>query len=210
MRTILDEKIEEMNLELVKMGAYVEDILKLAVHIFIKNEDNVKEVRKLNDKIVRKEREIEQNCLNILLLQSPVARDLRYVSSCIRIIYDMERIGNQAADLSEIAVYLKKPIENEKIKEMVFTTRRMVVDSIEAFIKSDLMLAQETAKKDDIVDNYYTEIREILIDKMAKSKNEAHEQLDIYMIVKYLERIGDHAENICNWVTYSITGELVE
>jgi phosphate transport system protein len=158
------------------------------------------------------EKEIETLCLRLLLRQQPVARDLRLISAALKMITDMERIGDQAADISEIAKFLigKKYIINlEHIPQMAEATAKMVTDSIDAFVKRDLELAQKVIDYDDVVDDLFDKVKTDVIELIQKDKANGEQAIDFIMIAKYFERIGDHATNIAEWVVFSITGRHI-
>ena len=161
--------------------------------------------------IDRMERTIEALCLRLLLQQQPVARDLRQISAALKMITDMERIGDQAADIAEIIPFIcEKPSENcVLISEMAKSAISIVTQSIDAYVKQDLVIAQDAIAKDDIVDDYFRRVKGSLIDLIAGMPSEGEYALDLLMIAKYFERIGDHAVNVAEWVAFSITGEHI-
>ena len=157
----------------------------------------------------QKEQEIENLCLKLLLQQQPVARDLRLISAALKMITDMERIGDQAADISEIAIFLsEEPYVTKlvKIPQMAEETVKMVTGSIDAFVKKDLSMAQAVVDADDIVDDLFLQVKSDLINLIHQNAENGSQALDLLMVAKYLERIGDHAVNIAEWVIFSITG----
>ena len=193
MRSRFDEQLSILNRELTQMGAMCEEIIALAAKCLDKaDEDVYSRVNSLEEDIDRMEHEIESLCLRLILQQQPVARDLRLVSSALKMITDMERIGDQAADILEIAGFINDRQSEERgyIKLMAEAAVNMMTESIDAFVNRDVSLAQKAIAHDDIVDNYF--------DKTKKSL--------ITMIAKYFERIGDHAVNIAEWVEFSVTG----
>ena len=153
-------------------------------------------------------RDIESMCLKLLLQQQPVARDLRQISAALKMITDMERIGDQAADIAEIITFLKgRSCENcEAIGEMGRATIRMVTESVDAFVKRDTALAEGVIRYDDVVDDYFLKVKSALITLIAQNPDDGEYALDLLMIAKYFERIGDHATNIAEWVLFSVTG----
>ena len=159
--------------------------------------------------IDQKEREIEQLCIKLLLKQQPVARDLRVISAALKMISDMERIGDQAADISEITKYIKKNENQSKvhIADMAKATGKMVTDSIDSFVKKDLPLAYSVMRYDDVVDDLFSAVRQELIGLIAEDSRNGELCIDLLMIAKYFERIGDHAVNIAEWVEFSLTGK---
>ena len=174
------------------------------------DKDKAKEAILADQEVDQKEKEIENLCLKLLLQQQPVARDLRLISSALKMITDMERIGDQAADISEIAIYLSdEPFikKLETIPQMAEETIKMVSLSIDAFVKRDLDLADRVIEMDDIVDDLFMTVKKDLIELIHENRDTGEQALDLLMVVKYFERIGDHATNIAEWVRFSITGE---
>lgn len=211
MRNKFETQLEELNRELIHMGALVEESIDSAVKALC-NQDK-EEARKaiaFDRKIDYKEKEIEDLCLKLILQQQPVARDLRQISAALKMITDMERIGDQAADISDIAIFLaeEKYIKSlETIPEMAGATIRMVTGSIDAFVKSDLELARSVIDSDDIVDDLFVKVKDDLITLVHQNPDNGRQAMDLLMVAKYFERIGDHAVNIAEWVVFSITGE---
>ncbi len=210
MRKHFDEQLALLNKELTQMGAMCEEIIALAAKSLTKEDVGIsEEILSLDSEIDRMERNIENLCLKLLLQQQPVAGDLRQISAAHKMITDMERIGDQASDISEIVRYFdsKNSKELEKISEMAKAAIKMVTESIDAFVNHDIELAKASIRHDDIVDEYFDKIRESLADMISKHPENAKEALDLLMVAKYFERIGDHAVNIAEWVLFSITGE---
>ena len=210
MRNRFDEQLALLNVELIKMGSLCE----LAISNVIKglldgNSELLKLVRDADSEIDEKEREIESMCLKLLLQQQPVARDLRTMSSALKMISDMERIGDQASDIAEIAGYVQNNsvVDHTHLKAMAEAATEMVVESIKSFVNRDLDLAHKVMKDDDIVDAHFDEVKKDIIELIRKGEAGAEFCLDLLMIAKYLERIGDHAVNVAEWVEFSITGE---
>ncbi|NLY70433.1 MAG: phosphate signaling complex protein PhoU [Clostridiales bacterium] len=211
MRSRFDIQLEQLNTELIRMGALVEASISSAVKALIQQDkDKAKEAILADQEVDQKEKEIENLCLKLLLQQQPVARDLRLISSALKMITDMERIGDQAADISEIAIYLSdEPFikKLETIPQMAEETIKMVSLSIDAFVKRDLDLADRVIEMDDIVDDLFMTVKKDLIELIHENKDTGEQALDLLMVAKYFERIGDHATNIAEWVRFSITGE---
>lgn len=206
MRNKFDEQLAELNMELAEMGALCEQAISCATKCLINNDsDMALQCVEIDKQIDQKESDIETLCMKLLLRQQPVARDLRLISSAMKMISDMERIGDQAADIVEIAPFISGTGIKKKthIAEMAKATIGMVTDSIESFVKSDSSLARRAIKYDDIVDNLFDEIKSELIEAIADKKNDAEALIDLLMVAKYFERIGDHAENIAEWVIYA-------
>ena len=209
MRDLFEEQLNLLNQELTEMGALCEEIISMASQALTQwDEELGKKVTKVGAKIDEKERTIETICMKLLLRQQPVARDLRCISAALKMITDMERIGDQAEDIVEIVPHMIAKAEEDypKIREMAKETIAMVTDSVDAYVKKDVYLAKAVQMHDDIVDDYFVRVKNNLIDMVAKTPTEGEYALDLLMIAKYFERIGDHATNIAEWVEYSVTG----
>jgi len=211
MRSRFDEQLSALHNNLIEMGAMIEQAITKATKALL--EQNVAladEVKSFDSIIDEKEKEIETQCLKLLLSQQPVARDLRQISAALKMITDMERIGDQAADISEICVFLAGQQyikELEHIPQMAKATIKMVTDSIDAYVKSNLVLAREVIGYDNVVDNLFATIKKDLIALIHKDVQNGEQAFDLLQIAKYYERIGDHAVNIAEWVIFSITGQ---
>jgi phosphate transport system protein len=209
MRNKFDEQLALLNKELIEMGALCEEVISMAAKA-LKTADKelAKRVAPLDSEIDQKERTIESMCLKLLLQQQPVARDLRQISAALKMITDMERIGDQAEDISEIVCFLDElSVENDKLlQEMAEATIKMVVESVEAFVKRDIILAEKVIAADDIVDDYFDQVKQDLIEKISADPKMGESAIDLLIIAKYFERIGDHAVNIAEWVIFSVTG----
>ena len=211
MRNRFDRQLKTLNDELIEMGSMIEkSIEKSLVALITQNVEKAKKVIAYDAEIDRQEREIESLCMKLLLQQQPVASDLRLISSALKMITDMERIGDQAADIAELAIFMadKPYIKDLKhINQMGQETMVMVVSSVDAFVEKDLQKAQQVLAHDDIVDELFNEVKKELIEMIHKNKDLGEQAADLLMIAKYFERIGDHATNIAEWVIYSITGK---
>ena len=213
MRNRFDQQLEKLNVELVTMGALCEDALTYAIRaLFDRESDMAERAEDAEKQIDQMERDIESICMRLLLQQQPVARDLRVISSALKMIGDMERIGDQAADIAEIVKYLKEDdVPNLRhLREMSDFAAGMVTAIINSFVRQDLDLARKVILDDDVVDGYFEKVKEALIGLIADGDIDGAFLLDILMIAKYIERIGDHATNIAEWVVYSITGQHPE
>ena len=213
MRNRFDEQLSPLNTELITMGALCEEAISGAAKYLIDNDSALKEkVIDTDKQIDRKERDIENLCLRLILHQQPVATDLRLISAALKMISDMERIGDQASDIAEIVKFVNKTNlrENVHIGDMARATIKMVTDSIDSFVKRDMDIAQSVILHDDTVDNLFLKIKGELISAIKDGTGDAEALIDLLMIAKYFERIGDHAENIAEWVIYSITGKHAE
>ena len=209
MRNHFDNQLALLNQEMTLMGGLCEEIIELVAKALTGWEDDLlNRVAVLGSEIDESERTIEALCLKLLLQQQPVARDLRVISAAMKMITDMERIGDQAEDIAEIITHLNCRVENEstQIREMAEATMRMVREAVDAYVKQDLELAHAVMKHDDIVDNYFLSVRKGLIAIIAANPDDGEYALDLLMIAKYFERLGDHCTNIAEWVEFSVTG----
>ena len=209
MRSRFDEQLAILNRELIEMGALCEEAIALAAKALTdKDKTMAAKVAAMDAEIDQKERNIESMCLKLLLQQQPVAKDLRQISAALKMITDMERIGDQAEDISEIVITLDgRYAENSALlKGMAESTIQMVTESVDAYVKRDTALAHKVIEMDDIVDDYFDQVKAELISKIAGEPADGEYALDLLMIAKYLERIGDHAVNIAEWVIFSVTG----
>src|SRR5699024_9184224 len=191
-------------------GALCEQAISRAYQVLMEEDPQAaQELRKKDAAIDEKEREIESRCLKLLLQQQPVASDLRQVSAALKMITDMERIGDQASDIAEIVqtTHLKAPGENIRLKDMAQITQRMVSKSVDAYVKQDLGIARQVIREDDLVDHLFEEVKNELVCALKDGTSSGEQSLDYLMIAKYYERIGDHATNIAEWVEFSITGQ---
>ena len=211
MRNRFDRELVQLNDELIEMGSLIEKAIEMAVTALVKQDAELaKKTIAMDTEIDNEERTIESLCLKLLLQQQPVARDLRVISAALKMITDMERIGDHATDISEITIQLadqKYIKELERTQEMAKEATVMLVKSIEAFVNKDIVLAGEVIGRDDRVDELFAEIKDELIDLIHEDTNNGAQAADFLMIAKYLERIGDHATNIAEWVIFSITGQ---
>lgn len=208
MRNKFDEELQLLNRKLIEMGALCEEIITASVNALINGDTSVEKIEAVDTEIDHLERDIESICLKLLLQQQPVARDLRQISAALKMITDMERIGDQAADIAEIIPYISydETTPKDEIKGMALAAIEMVTGSIEAFVKQDSQLAESVIAKDDIVDSYFDKIKATLITLISENRTNGENALDFLMIAKYFERIGDHATNIAEWVLFSMTG----
>ena len=211
MRNRFDRQLSTLNDELIEMGSMIEKSIETAIKALVNQDvDLARHAIEADEEIDRQERIIEDLCLKLLLQQQPGAKDLRLISSALKMITDMERIGDHASDISEITIaladqpYIKKL---EHIQQMAKETMIMLVGSIEAFVDKDLEKANEVIKRDDIVDDLFDKVKKELIQMIHENADKGEQAADLLMVAKYMERIGDHATNISEWVIFSITGE---
>ena len=209
MRNFFDRQLELLNNELIEMGALCENAIACAVNALLENNmELANEANATEKEIDKKERDIESLCLKLLLQQQPVARDLRQISSALKMITDMERIGDQASDIAEILHFtdLSACSGAVHIADMAKATASMVTESVDAYVKRDENIARKVIFHDDVVDDLFSKVKSGVIEMLADKSLDGEQALDLLMIAKYLERIGDHAVNIAEWVMFSITG----
>ena len=210
MRNRFDEQLSLLNHELLEMGALVESSIRSDTTALVNQDVEAALASIAADKDVdQAERDIESLCLKLLLQQQPVARDLRLISSALKMITDMERIGDQASDISEIVIYLSgEPYikQLEHLPLMAEKAIRMVTAALDAYVHKDVKLAQEVMEMDDEIDSLFTTVKDELITLIRGDAAAGSQAIDLLMIAKYYERIGDHAQNIAEWVEYALTG----
>ena len=210
MRTRFDEQLDRLHQELILMGALCEQAIARSARALHKGDLALaRSVPELSAQIAQKEREIEGMCLKLLLQQQPVATDLRVISAALKMVTDMERIGDNSGDIAEIITVAKLTAadEAEDISAMARAVIKMVTDSVDAFVARDVAAAQAVIAYDDVVDGFFSKVKRLLIERVRSAETDAEQALDLLMIGKYLERIGDHAVNIAKWVVFSVTGE---
>lgn len=209
MRSRFDEQLAQLHRELIEMGALCEEVIALSSQALTEGSGALAEkVAPLDHDIDRKERDIENLCLRLLLHQQPVAGDLRQISAALKMITDMERIGDQADNIAEIILSRggRGLDADEALRDMARATIRMVSSSVDAYVKQDVDMAEKVIAADDVVDGYFDKIKGQLIERIAQGEGDGEATLDLLMIAKYYERIGDHATNIAEWVEFSVTG----
>lgn len=209
MRSKFDEQLELLHKELIQMGALCENAIAMAAKALAEGNAKIAgKVPELSEEIDQKERDIEAMCMKLLLQQQPVAKDLRVISSALKMVTDMERIGDNSGNIAEIVTMANISAADNtlSIQDMARATIKMVTDSIDAFVKQDVKLATSVIAYDDVVDRYFDEIKTNLIAKFGDSESDGETILDLLMIAKYFERMGDHAAEIAKWVLFSITG----
>ena len=210
MREYFDIELANLNNQLIGMGTLVESAIKNAVEIIANNSAELLDKAREQEEIINtSERKIQNHCIRLLLHQAPVANDLRKVSSALKMITDLERIGDQAIDIAEVSQYIKSRntvINVTHIDEMANQTSKMVTLAIDAFVKKDFDLAKTVSKSDDLIDELFDKVKKETVEIIQRDKALGEQAIDLMMIAKYLERIGDHAVNIAEWVAFSITG----
>ena len=210
MRSRFDEQLALLNRELIEMGALCEEVIALSAQALTEgNAELAARVAPLDQEIDRKEREIEAICLRLLLQQQPVAKDLRLISAAMKMIADMERIGDQASDIAEMVEHIRAEVlpGSLHIAEMARAAVKMVTNSVDSFVRRDIDIARAVEKADGEVDALFNKVKSEIIALIAEKPEEGETCLDLLMVAKYFERIGDHAVNIAEWVVFSLTGE---
>ena len=213
MRNKFDRQLAKLHDMMIAMGGMIEKAITFAIHALVQQDETMaKQAIAFDTEIDQMEKEIEAMCLRLLLQQQPVAKDLRVISAALKMITDMERIGDQAADISEITLFLIGETYIKKLEHipmLAAATSKMVTESIDAYVKMDLELAKQVIDYDDVVDDLFDNVKNELIELIQHDKANGSQAIDLLMIAKYFERIGDHATNIAEWVVFSITGKHV-
>ena len=211
MRNQFDRQLNNLNGELIQMGHMIEQAIEHAIEAMVHRDvEKARKNMEFDAEIDQQEKDIEGLCMKLLMKQQPVARDLRLISAALKMITDMERIGDQAADISELSICLSDVESLPKmdiIQKMAQESMLMVVKSIEAFVSKDLETAEKVIKRDDVIDDLFVEAKAELIRLIQEKSACAEVAADLLMVAKYFERLGDHATNIAEWVIYSINGK---
>lgn len=213
MRTQYDEELKRVHHALVEMGTMIENAINGAIDALEqRDEKRAREIIAYDEKINRQEKEIEEMCIRLLLLQQPVAGDLRKISTTLKLITDMERIGDHAADISEIVLTLPEGemIGGEHFREMAHQTSDMLLKSVGAYVGMNEKLARSVIAQDDVVDRLFDMVKKDVIDSIVSDPKDGEAATDMLLIAKYFERIGDHATNIAEWAIFAMTGKHVE
>lgn len=214
MRAKFDEQLNQLNQEMVQMGVMIEENIQTSIEALVRhNVEMAKEIVEKDVAVDQKQKQIEAICFDLLIQQQPVAKDLRAITAAMKMVTDMERIGDHAADISEITVLLdnaEKTKSMETIIQMASEALFMLMQSIDAYVKKDIALAQKVIQHDDVVDKLFDQIKQEIIEQIQQNKDvkEGEYEIDMLMIAKYLERIGDHATNIAEWVIYAYRSSL--
>ncbi len=208
MRTKFDEQLRSLNTEMVHMGNMIEEAIQNALDaLFNQDIEKAKQIMKDDEQVDHEQKKIENICFQLLVQQQPVAHDLRNITAAMKMVTDMERIGDQAADISELTVMMPDSINKvnaENIRKMSAEVILMLLKAVEAYVEKDAGKAQKVIDHDDIVDDLFIKVKGELIEVMQKTPEHAETAADLLMVNKYLERIGDHATNIAEWVIFSV------
>ncbi len=208
MRSKFDEQLKMLNNEMIAMSTMIEQAIREAIDaLFTRNVDKAKQIMRDDELVDQEQKKIENICFQLLIQQQPVARDLRTITAAMKMVTDMERIGDHAADISELTVFLENSpylMKADNIKRMAAETMTMLIHAVEAYVEKDMDKAREVIEHDDIVDALFVEVKADLIDVMQEHTDYEEYAADLLMVNKYLERVGDHATNIAEWVIFSI------
>lgn len=208
MRAKFDEQLHMLNQEMMHMGSMIEDKIQKAIEALIgQNSVLAKEIMEADNEVDREQKKIENICFNLLMQQQPVARDLRVISAAMKMVTDMERIGDHAADISEMTVMMESEpyvVDLSDIKKMASETVLMLIRSIEAYVEKDMLKAQSVIDHDDIVDELFNKVKQELIDMIRKNPAVSEQAADMLMVAKYFERIGDHATNLAELIIFAL------
>lgn len=211
MRNKFEEQLKQLNKEMTSMGSLIEDaIQKSILALFAQDVETAKTIVEVQDEIVEQQKKIENICFQLLIQQQPVASDLRTVTAAMKMVTDMSRIGDNAGDIAELTIVMaEKPyvMKVEKIRKMAAETILMLIHALEAYVEKDIDKAKEVMDHDDIVDNLFNEVKAELVETMKTNPDHEEQAADLLMVNKYLERIGDHAVNIAEWVIFAINGD---
>ncbi len=211
MRNKFEEQLKQLNKEMTSMGSLIEDaIQKSILALFAQDVETAKTIVEVQDEIVEQQKKIENICFQLLIQQQPVASDLRTVTAAMKMVTDMSRIGDNAGDIAELTIVMaEKPyvMKVEKIRKMAAETILMLIHALEAYVEKDIDKAKEVIDHDDIVDNLFNEVKAELVETMKTNPDHEEQAADLLMVNKYLERIGDHAVNIAEWVIFAINGD---
>ena len=213
MRNRFDRQLLELNNQLIEMGSLIEQAIEMAISALVKQDvEKAEQAIRFDEEVDHQERDIEALCMKLLLQQQPVAKDLRLISAALKMITDMERIGDHAADISEMTIlmsgskYEGSQISLDLIKDMAKETTDMVIKSVDAFVNKDMELARWVINRDDVVDDLFSSYKQQLIQKINENVKNGEQATDMLMVAKYLEKIGDYAVNVGEWAKYLATG----
>lgn len=208
MRTKFDEQLFQLNQEMMHMGTMIEEAIQKAIEALVKQDVEIaKTILNGDEEVDREQKRIENICFNLLMQQQPVAKDLRVISAAMKMVTDMERIGDHAADIAEVTIMMAGQPYIEKldlINQMASETTMMLIKSIEAYVEKDMEMAQAVISHDDVVDDLFNRVKQKLIQMIHKNPEDGEQATDLLLVAKYFERIGDHATNIAEWVIFSL------
>lgn len=210
MRTKFDEQLRQLGMEMTHMGNLIEKNIQDAVQALLSQDTETARRIMAEDELVDQEqKKIENICFQLLIQQQPVARDLRTITAALKMVTDMERIGDHAADISELTIAMAAvpyPLRGENIRKMAGETIVMLLDAVNSYVNKDIEKAHTVIAHDDIVDNYFVKVKADLIEVIRENPEYGEHAADLLLVYKYLERIGDHATNIAEWVIFALNG----
>jgi len=214
MRIKFDEQLRMLNEEMIRMSTMIEKAIGDAIDaLFTQDAEKAAQIAQDDELVDQEQKKIENICFQLLIQQQPVARDLRTITAALKMVTDMERIGDQAADISELTILMASHpyiIKEDNIKKMAGETMLMLIHAVEAYVEHDMQKAQEVIEHDDIVDALFVKVKQELIDVMQTNTDHEEQAADLLMVNKYLERIGDHATNIAEWVIFSLNDRSMD
>jgi len=214
MRIKFDEQLSMLNKEMITMSAMIENAIQGAIDaLFSQDIEKAKQIMRDDELVDQEQKKIENICFQLLIQQQPVARDLRTITAAMKMVTDMERIGDQAADISELTILMADSpylLKEDNIKKMACETMTMLINAVEAYVEQDIEKAREVIAHDDIVDDLFVKVKSDLIEVMQSNTDYEEHAADLLMVNKYLERIGDHATNIAEWVIFAIDNHIEE
>ncbi|MCR5784294.1 MAG: phosphate signaling complex protein PhoU [Eubacterium sp.] len=214
MRLKFNEQLRELNSEMIIMSNMIENAIKDAIDaLFTQNIEKAKKIMEDDENVDNEQKKIENICFQLLIQQQPVAKDLRNITAALKMVTDMERIGDHAADISELTIMMAESpyiLKEDNIKEMATETMVMLINAVEAYVEHDMEKAREVIKHDDIVDDLFVKVKTDLIEVMQNNSGYEEQAADLLMVIKYLERVGDHATNIAEWVIFSIDDHMTQ
>ncbi len=212
MRLKFDEQLQQLNIEMVRMGNMIEKAIQDTINVFFSQDvEKAREIMEGDELVDREQKKIENICFQLLIQQQPVARDLRMITAAMKMVTDMERIGDQAADIAELTIMMAGSpylLKEDNIKRMAAETMIMLIHAIEAYVDRDIEKAREVIDHDDIVDDLFLKVKSDLIEVMQSNTDYAEHAADLMMVNKYLERVGDHATNIAEWVIFACDDKM--
>lgn len=211
MRLKFDEQLKQLGEEMTHMGSMIEQAIQDAVQALLNHDvKTAQRIMKEDDLVDQEQKKIENLCFQLLIQQQPVARDLRTITAAMKMVTDMERIGDHAADISELTIAIANVpchLPGENIKKMAAETMVMLVDAVDSYVNKDIEKAHAVIVHDDIVDDYFVKVKADLIEVIRKNPEYGEYAADLLLVNKYLERIGDHATNIAEWVIFALNNK---
>ncbi len=214
MRIKFDAQLRRLNSEMTSMGIMIQKAIQSAIEAFFRQDvETAKQIMKDDELVDQEQKKIENICFQLLIQQQPVARDLRTITAAMKMVTDMERIGDHAADISELTVIMADSpylLKEGHMKKMAAEAVDMLLQAVEAYVERDIEKARSVIEHDDVVDELFLKVKAALIKVMQENRDYAEYAADLLLINKYLERIGDHATNIAEWVIFAVDDHINE